>query len=43
MFNFYNTSPFHLIDSLMQLPPTTESVYVISDSEYKELRKKTSS
>ena len=40
MFNFYNTSPFHLIDSLMQLPPTTESVYVISDSEYKELRKK---
>ena len=40
MFNYYNNSPFHLIDSIMQLPPLTESVYVISDSEYKELRKK---
>ena len=39
MFNYYNTSPFHLIDSIMQLPPTTRNVYVISDSEYKELRK----
>ena len=39
MFNYYNTSPFQLIDNLMQLPPLQENVYVISDSQYKELRK----
>ena len=33
-------SPFHLIDSVMQLPPFGTDVYVISDSEYKQIRKK---
>ena len=33
-------SPFHLIDSLMQLPPFGSDVYVISDSEYKKIRQK---
>ena len=40
MFNYYNTSPFQLIDNLMQIPPlANERVYVISDEQYKELRK----
>ena len=34
-------SPFQLIDNIMQLPPFgSESVYVISDSEYKKIRQK---
>jgi len=34
-------SPFQLIDSVMQLPPFgSENIYVISDSEYKKIRKK---
>ena len=33
-------SPFQLIDSVMQLPPFgSGDVYVISDSEYKKIRK----
>ena len=33
-------SPFQLIDNIMQLPPFGSDVYVISDSEYKAIRKK---
>ena len=33
-------NPFQLIDSVMQLPPFGTDVYVISDSEYKQIRKK---
>ena len=33
-------SPFQLIDNIMQLPPFGTDVYVISDSEYKKIRKK---
>ena len=33
-------NPFLLIDSVMQLPPFGTDVYVISDSEYKQIRKK---
>jgi len=32
-------NPFQLIDSVMQLPPFGTDVYVISDSEYKKIRK----
>ena len=41
MQNSLYRSPFHLIDSVMQLPPFgSDNVYVISDSEYKKIRKK---
>ena len=37
----YYRNPFQLIDSVMQLPPFgSDQVYVISDSEYKKIRKK---
>ena len=32
-------SPFKLIEDVMQLPPFGSDVYVISDSEYKKIRK----
>lgn len=35
----YYRSPFQLIDDIMQLPFGSD-VYVISDSEYKKIRKK---
>ena len=35
----YYRSPFQLIDNIMQLPFGSD-VYVISDSEYKKIRKK---
>ena len=35
----YYRSPFTLIDNIMQLPPFGTDVYVISDSEYKKIRK----
>ena len=37
--SIYN-NPFRLIDDLMQLPPFGSDVDVISDSKYKEVRKK---
>ena len=32
-------SPFKMIEDVMQLPPFGTDVYVISDSEYKKIRK----
>ena len=39
MFNLYR-SPFQVIDDLLTIPPTQETIYVVSDSQYKELKQK---
>ena len=37
--SFYNNSPFRLIDDIFSLP-TTQSVVVVSDAQYKEYKAK---
>ena len=35
----YYNSPFQLIDNIMNISPFEERVYVVSDTQYRELRK----
>ena len=36
----YYNSPFQLIDNILNISPLQENVFVISDSQYKELKQK---
>ena len=38
--SFYNSSPFRLVEDLMNIPFGVSDVYVVSDKQYKELKQK---